>query len=521
MTERITHKTRFLQYRDDGTIVKSRRYAYWTLPQLMAEVFSGVGMTTSQISRDFQEIGALLVNNLSAKLAALLFPSNRPFFKVDLSAQMLAHAAEKGKPTAVVNAGLARMEMEASQRLFLNASYNQLVMALKHLMVTGNVLIHRDKQLKRTTCYGLQSFSTRRDGRGQLVDLIVKESTSFVALSRELQAAVRSRNPVRYSDTTKFDISIELYTRVVRETLKNGNVVYKESQEVEGIEVGTPATHPEHLCPWTAPTWSIVAGEHYGRGLVEDFAGGFAKLSDASEALALYGISAMKFVNLVAPGQGANIDELQAAETGEYVQGSKDTISVHETGDANKIVAMRAEIEAVFGNLARAFMYKGNTRQAERVTAFELQQDATEANTVLGGTYSSLAESVQVPLAHVLLTEVEPGTLQGIISGDMKLNLMAGIPALGRAADVQNIIAAARDASAIAGVLGQIDRRIDMAKLMDVIYAGASVDTSVFFLSEAEIQKLDAAKNQEQAGIEQIEQTQDLASQQAALQALG
>ena len=521
MIERITHKARFEQYRDSGTIVKSRRYAYWTLPQLMAEVCSSVGATAASISRDFQEIGALLVNNLSAKLAALLFPSNRPFFKVDLSPQMLAHAESKGKSTSVVNAGLARMEMDASQRLFLNASYNQLVMALKHLMVTGNVLIHRDKKLKRTTCYGLQSFSTRRDGRGQLVDLIIKETTSFAALSKDLQTVLRAKNPVRYNGASMFDVNIEMYTRVVRENRDNDVVVFVESQEVEGTEVGTPAVHPEHLCPWTAPTWSIIAGEHYGRGLVEDFAGGFAKLSDASESLALYGISAMKFVNLVAPGQGANIDELQAAETGEYVQGSKDGVNVYEAGDAKKILAMRAEIESVFGNLARAFMYKGNTRQAERVTAFELQQDAMEANTVLGGTYSSLAESVQVPLAHVLLTEVEPGTLQGIISGDMKLNLMAGIPALGRAADVQNIIAAARDASAIAGVLLQLDRRIDRGKLLDVIYAGASVDTSVFFLTTAELAKLDAAQTQEQAGMDQITQTQDLQGQQAALQSLG
>lgn len=518
--DRITHESRFLQYRDDSVIIKATRYAHWTLPQLMVDLCNQVGSTVAVIERDFQEIGALLTNNLGAKLGSLLFPSSRPFFKIAPSPQLIGRATQRGKSQADVNAGLARMEMAASQRLFLNASYNQLVFAIKHLIVTGNVVIHRDKKAQRTTCYGLRSFSCRRDGRGQLLDLIIKERTSFSGLAKEFQNALRTKNPVRYSQASAYDISIDVYTRVVRE-YRGNNIVYVESQQLEGMDVGTPAVHPQHLCPWSAPTWSIVAGEHYGRGLVEDFAGGFAKLSDASEALALYGISAMKFVNLVAPGQGANIDELQAAETGEYVQGMKEGVYTHEVGDAQKIVAMRAEIESTFGNLARAFMYKGNTRNAERVTAFELQQDAMEANTVLGGTYSSLAETMQIPLAHVLLTETEPGILQGVISGDVQLNLMAGIPALGRAADVQNIIAAARDAAAIVGVLKQLDKRIDTAKLLDVIYAGQSVDTSVFFLSEAEQEKLDNALRQEQQGMNQINDTQNLADQTAALQALG
>lgn len=518
--DHISHQSLFLKYRDDSVIIKCRRYAHWTLPQLMVDVCLSLRATAAVVERDFQEIGALLVNNLGAKLASLLFPSSRPFFKIEVSPTLAQHARDKGKSSAEVNAGLAKMEMAASQKLFLNASYNQLVLAIKHLIVTGNVLIHRDAKQKRTTCYGLQSFSTRRDGRGQLLDLIIKETTSFAGLSKEFQTVLRAKHPVRFLGDAAMDTSVDVYTRVKRETTSSGNVIFVESQEIERLPVGTPAKHPEHLCPWSVPTWSIIAGEHYGRGLVEDFAGGFAKLSDASEALALYSISAMKFVNLVAPGQGANIDELQAAETGEYVQGTKDTVNVFEAGDARKIEAMGAQIEATFGNLARAFMYKGNTRNAERVTMFELQQDAMEANTVLGGTYSSLAETMQIPMAHVLLTETEPGVLQGIISGDVKLNLMAGIPALGRAADVQNIIAATADASAVVGVLKQLDRRIDTAKLLDVIYAGQSVDTSVFFLSDSEINKLDSALKQEQQGIQQIENTQSLADQTAALQSL-
>lgn len=518
--DKITYKARFDQYRDSQVVVKSSRYAFWTLPQLMAE--PNIVGTTQILQRDYQEIGALLVNNLGAKLASLLFPGSVPFFKVEPSDALLKEAERKGRTSTDVTAGLAKMELEASKRLFINASYNQLVQGMKHLIVTGNVVLHRDRKIRRTSAYGLQSFAVRRDGKGSLLDLVVREQTSFAGLSQDMQRVLRASNPTRFvTSTARFDLNVELYTRVERKYTPNGAIYYEETQQVESIDVGTPGTYPEHLCPWTVVAWSLIPGEHYGRGLVEDFAGGFAKLSDLSEALALYGISSMKFVNLVAPGQGANIDELQAAETGEYVQGTKDGVHVHEVGDAGKIQAIGLQIESTFTNLARAFMYKGNTRQAERVTAYELQLEAQEANTVLGGNYSSLAESVQVPTAHLLLTEVNPGTLQGIISGDLKLDIEAGIPALGRAAAVQAILTVARDASAVVPALAQLDKRVNPARLMDLFYAGSSVITSDFFFTAEEQAQKDAAEKQINAGQAQVQQADSLSEQSAQIATLG
>lgn len=518
--ENITYKARFNQYRDSQVVVKSKRYAFWTLPHLMAE--PSVAGSHQILQRDYQEIGALLVNNLGAKLASLLFPGSVPFFKVEPSEALLRKADQTGRTRTEVSAGLAKMELMASKRLFINASYNQLVQAMKHLVVTGNVVLHRDKALRRTSAYGLQAFSLRRDGKGTMLDLIVHEQTSFAGLSPEIQRVLRLKNPTRFVlSEQRFDMNVDMYTRVERKYGKSGTVYYEESQQVEDIDVGTAGIYPEHLCPWTVVAWSLIPGEHYGRGLVEDFAGGFAKLSDLSEALALYGISVMKFVNLVAPGQGANIDELQTAETGEYVQGTKDGVTVHETGDYQKIVAIGQQIEATFSNLARAFMYKGNTRQAERVTAYELQLEAQEANTVLGGNYSSLAESVQVPTAHLLLTEVDPGTLQGIISGDLKLDIEAGIPALGRAAAVQAILTVARDAAAVVPALTQLDKRVNPARLMDLFYAGSSVITSDFFFTADEQAQKDKAEQQINQGQAQIAQADNLSEQSSQIATLG
>ena len=478
-----TFKTLFEKYRDDSVILKSKQYAHWTLPKLMAEL-SHHG-TAEVIERDYQEMGALLVNNLGSKLTALLFPTNRPFFGVNASQRLLKQAEEKGMTEAELLAGLARLEMQASQSVFLNSSYHQLGQAVNHLVVTGNAITYRDSKAKMTVTYGLQSFGIRRTGTGKLADCILREFESFAGLSRELQVMLSTKFPNKFR-MDRYDVNVEVYTRVTRMENDSGKVFYQVSQEIEGMPIGKPGMYPEHLCPWQAPTWSLVAGEHYGRGLVEDYAGGFASLSDKSEALALYGIAAMKFINLVQPGSGQSIDDLQRAETGDYVQGTNGAVQVQEAGDGVKIQAMRAEIMAVFTNLARAFMYNANVRDAERVTAFELRQQAQEANTALGGQYSALAESFQAPMAHVLLTETNPETLAGIITGDLNPDIIAGLPALSRGIDVQNILQAAQDAAAIVPPLQQLDNRVDPRRLLDVIYAGQSVDTTKFHRSKAE-----------------------------------
>lgn len=511
-----TFKSLFTKYRDDSVILKSRQYAHWTLPKLMAEL-SHHG-SAEVVERDYQEMGALLVNHLSSKLAALLFPTNRPFFGINVSARLAKLAKQKGIDESELLSQLAKLEMDASQSVFLNSSYHQLTMAVAHLIVTGNCLTFRDSKTKRTVTYGLQSFGIRRTGTGDVADIVLREFESFAGLSREVQVMLATRFPNKFR-MDRYDVNVEVYTRITRNEGESGKVYYTVAQEIEGFLIGKPGTYPAHLCPWQAPTWSLIAGEHYGRGMVEDYAGGFASLSDKSEALALYGISAMKYLNLVQPGSGQTIDDLNNAETGEYIQGTNGAIQVQEAGDGQKIMAMRAEISAVFSNLARAFMYQSNVRDAERVTAYELRQQAQEANTGLGGQYSALAESFQAPMAHVLLVEVRPETLQGIITDDISPDIIAGLPALSRGIDVQNVLQAAQDAAAIVPPLLQLDNRIDPKKLLDMIYAGQSVDTTRFHRTKEEQAQVDAAKQQAADAQSTLNQLNNATDTQTALTA--
>lgn len=510
----ISHKALFDKLRDDTVLTKCLQYAHWTLPQLMADLEQS-HTSAVVVERDYQEIGALLSNHLATKLARLLFPTTVPFFRTEASPELLKIAAENNVSEAEFTQGLARLEMDASKRLFLNASYAQLILALKHLIVTGNVLLHRDSQSSKCTAYGLQSYGIRRDGKGNMLDCVLREYTYVEALPEATQEVLRAKDRVKYSRPEQ---SVAVYTRIKRE-VRNGVAGHFVSQEVDTVPAGEGSWYPAHLCPWFAPTWSLIAGEHYGRGMVEDYAGGFAKLSDLSEAHALYSIEMMRVIHLVGASAGTDIDDLQGAETGEYLRGDPNSVIAHESGDAMKLEQTAREIERVFARLSKAFMYQANVRDAERVTAYELKRDAEEAENALGGVYSALSDGLQVPMAHVLIYETKPETLPGLATGELKLDVVAGIPALGRSSDVQNLLMASQELAAVIPIT-QMDKRFSPQRITDMVLAGRSVDSSQLFFTKEEQKANAEADAQMQAAQSQMMQSATLADASQQLNTL-
>lgn len=512
---RVNSKALFQKFRDDTVVNKCEQYAYWTLAYLMADPRELSMTGRLVVERDFQEIGALLINNLSAKLTRLLFPQQYSFFKATASPALREWARGKGKSKEQLNADFAQLEMAAKQRLFVNAGYAALILALKYLLITGNALIYRDSQKGKITVWGPNSFATRRDGTGELLDCILKEYTTVEALPEVLQTALRISNRTKYSRPEQV---VEKYTRICRKT-RNGVVGYAVSQEVDCIPVGDESWTPANLCPWMCPTWNLIPGEHYGRGLVEDYAGGFAKLSSLSESAALYGVEMMRVVHMVGAGSGTDVDELNAAESGQYVRADPGQVQAYEAGDYQKASQVEAQIASTFQRLSKAFMYQGQARQAERVTAFELQLEAQEAENALGGAISTLSGGIQVPMAHVLMAEVSKDAETGIIMGDLMPDVTAGIDALGRSADVQNLIQAAQEIAGIAPI-AQLDKRINSQRLVDVILAGRSIDPASVFYTPEEQRANDEAAAAEQAAQANLLKAQTLGAQGDQLQSL-
>jgi len=359
----------FRQLQDERVLSKAQAYAQWTIPSLTVKTKSDG--KAAAVEGDFQSDGAVLVNGLASKLAGLLFPTTHPFMRINLPPEDLELIAEAvGDPTQV-HGMFASIENEASTRVFNNASFSQIVLALKHLIVTGNAAVFRDRETARTITYGLHRFAVRRDGVGRVVDAVVKETTFFELLDPEVQDILIKQSPGKYDGSKPYDEALTLYTRILRDPGQgiNGTDLFRVFTQIEDVDLPASynGTYNEYTCPWVFPTWNLIAGENYGRGLVEDHAGGFAKLSELSEAMTLYEVESLRLINLVGNSAMSSKDELATAEVGSWVGANPTDVQAYESGSTQKLQVIQADLEAVFAKLARAFMYQGNTRNAERV----------------------------------------------------------------------------------------------------------------------------------------------------------
>jgi hypothetical protein len=487
-----SYATLYQKYEDARSLMKLKMYALWTIPGAFPDISNDNDATgNTDIEHDYQSIGATLVNFLAAKLTGILFPVTQSFFKIQAEEALLQLAEQVwGQDKAAVDNKLVQLENKACKALFKNASYAQLLQMIIYLIITGNCLFKRVNG--KLTVYSLRNYTRLCDNEGNVLDVIVKEVWSYSSLPSEVQAIAKPRG------NQDEHAPVEVYTRIKYEQRASGTVCVV-SQQINNTDIGIPSTYPEHLCPYRTVVWKQVNGDSYGRGLVEDHAGDFAKLSDLSRAYAMYQINACKVVNFVKPGSTVDIDSLNGAYSGEWVQGDVGNVSAHEAGDAAKMQQLSAEIQAIFQRLSIAFMYQGNTRNAERVTAEELQMNAREAESALGGVYSQLSQGIHLPLSYLLCNEVDSDFIHALIAGEVTLEVITGLPALGRSTVVTQVLQAVQELAVIIPALKQLSPRCDIEKVIDLVLQARGVNLEDIMLSPEALKEQQRVQEQQQA----------------------
>ena len=499
----------WMEYKDSAVVSRAEHYAKYTVPSLMVDPL--VGTDRASICYDYQSAGSLLLNNLASKLASLLFPSNQPFFKNLITPELEAQAEQTGIVKSTIESKLSILEQEATKNLFKNASFAKLTKALKLIIATGQALIYRDNATQKFRVWNMHSFAVKRDAYGDWHCIILKQAFRFNELPPEIQNDIAAKFPGKHKPDTKVD----MYTQIKREQ-GTINPIVRVTSEVDGRVVGPHSSYPLHLSPWILPIWNLADGEDYARGLVEEYAGDFSKLSILSEQLALYELDSMEMLNLVDEMGGASVDDYRNANSGDYLPGKAAAVVAYEKGDYQKMDSVRSSIGEVIQRLSSAFMYTGNTRNAERVTAEEIKKDAREAETMLGGAYSILAESMQSPLAYLMMREVSDKALAGLISRAFYPQILTGLPALNRDIEVQNLLGALNEGATVVPLLPQIDARLDPVRVMDMLYRNRAVNTSNLFKDQSqmedEAQVADDNAAAAMAGAEQIAQPNDIST---------
>lgn len=478
---------------------RSEEYAKWTLPSVFPMDTNG----DEELQHDFQSVGARAVNNLSNKIVMTLFSPTSPFFRLDVQPDAEAELIAQGISKANIAQAMSNAEAQATKLLSKRGSRTAFNLAMKHLIITGNCLLYMPEDTeKNLQVYSLRDYVVKRDMSGDMIELITRDNKAFLTLDADVQELVLEKHPELMNNP---ETDVELFTYVYLDRDKGRfNVV----QAVNDCTIDSSSgTYPRKALRWVPLTWELTRGRDYGAGLVEEYAGDFHSLSVLSEALTKGAAVAADIKFLVDPGGSTDINELNRSETGSYIYGRAVDISTPEIRKQQDFNLALQLIQDKSKNIGSAFLLNSAvTRTAERVTAEEIRLQANELETSLGGVYSRLAEELQIPLAFMLMEDID------LKVGDNEIEplVVTGLESLSRTGQLESMQMFMQDMTMLNGLDPEV-RNIFKLRSYALFSASArSVPFDELIKSEQQIQ-------QEQMQMQQ--QQQMMAAQQATADA--
>lgn len=448
-------------------MIRAERYAALTIPKICLP--DGFTPESTDQAHDFQSIGAQAVNHVTNKLVLAMFAPSRPFFKAQLDKKTKARMAEKGIDEVTVSPILAKIERDAIAELDGRAQRPRIYTTIRHLVVTGNVLLCLEDDELRVM--GLRYYCIKRTARGKLHTAVIREKVKFDELEAEVQDACAGRHQP--------DSEVEHFRLLKRD--RNGDITMTQWVNQNQLPKKFNGKWPEKDCPYRFLTWDLADESNYGTGLVEEYVGDFESLSALSEGVVDGAILGMEFRWLVDPTGITSAADLNKSKNGDALPGKPEDIAPAQGGNPAAVAQAREALKDFERRVSRGFLLNSAvTRDAERVTAEEIRITAMELETSFGGVYSTLAANIQKPVALWLLSAID----LDIEGTGVTVTIITGLDALSRNGDLENLRLALQDLGQVAMLPTQLLRMIDMKKIAGFIGQGRGVDLLSFLLSQ-------------------------------------
>ncbi len=409
------------------TLERARNCAAVTIPAIQPSQWV---TDQTELPTPYQSLGARGVNNLTSKLLMAMFPPGQPFFRLDIQH---AVAAALGESLSEVQEQLSSVENVITTHIEQGQTRPIMAGILKRLIVTGNVLMHIPDH-KNIRHFRLDQYVIVRDAMDKPLRAVVEEITVAESLRPDVAHACNVVPFVGPSTAAKKldDRMVRVYTSI---TWNYQTHRVETFQEINGVKVpGSDGHAPLDAQEWLALRWHRVPGRDYGMGMVEEYLGDLRSLEALSQAIVQFATAASKIVLLVHPNSTTNAQEINEAESGDAIVGSKADVDIFQLEkDADFNVASNV-VQSLSQQLSYAFLIQtGVTRQAERVTAEEIRATAQELEDALGGVYTVLSEDLQLPLVNRLMAVLtRDGLIPPLPKEALRPVVVTGFEALGR-----------------------------------------------------------------------------------------
>jgi len=178
-----------------------------------------------------------------------------------------------------------------------------------------------------------------------------------------------------------------------------------------------------------------------------------------------------------------SIEDFRNSVNGDTIPGNAKDIGAISPPVADGVKIAQAVAQEYIQRISRGFlMGSAVTRQAERVTAEEVRMTAMELESSFGGTYSSLAPSMQEPVALWMLANADTP----IAGTDLSIVIVTGLDALSRNGDLENLKQGLATLASFAQAPPEFIQRIKWDALADFVGQGVGIDLKQFIMSSGE-----------------------------------
>ena len=454
---------------------RARECSELTIPALIPdESFNA----SSDLYTPFQSVGARGVNNLASKLLLLLLPPNSPFFRLKIGGKAKQEIEQQPEVKTEVEKALAGIEKEIAHKIEELAIRVPVFEALKHLIVSGNVLTTLPKK-GAMRVFPLSQYVCKRDAEGNLLEIIISEKISPLTFDE------KTRLELFADGEYKIDEDVELYTHIY----KQDDDSFYVCQEVNNRKVpNSQGTYKNEQLPFQCLRMIRVASEDYGRSYVEEFIGDLKSLEGLSQALVESAAASSKVVFMIRPNAVTKKRDLALTRNGDIITGSQDDL---------RIVA--DSIQNLEERMSYAFLlHTAVQRDAERVTAEEIRYMASQLETALGGVYSLLSQEFQLPLVQLLMKRMSKSKeIPALPDKSIKPTIITGVEALGRGNDLQKLTEFVGQIVGLAQVTPEIVQTINPSDLITRIATGLGIDTDGLIKSQEQIQQEQQAQQEQ------------------------
>ena len=406
---------------------RGREVAKLTLPFLLPPAGHA---PSSGLSQPWTSMGARGANNLASKMLLTLVPPTTPFFRLSIDNQTLAQMGDTGEMKTELEAALMEAEKAIIREIEKASIRPAIYEAFRHLIITGNALLYLPDE-GGVRVFHLDQYVIKRDPMGTVEKIITREVVTSEVLDPEL--LVKINRDEQQKDSEEY----ELFTCVRREGKK-----FKVYQEVAGhLLEESVGTYTEDGNPYIPLRWNIISGESYGRGLGEEIVGDLKSSSGLIKALVEGTAASAKVMFLVSPNGSTRARQLAESENGAILQGNPTDVGVVQVQKHADFRVCLETIRLINNRLSHNFLLTESvTRDAERVTSTEISALKEELDAALGGTFSQLSQSFQLPLVKRMIKIMNKrGTLPELPKELVDPVITTGLESLGRTHDLAKL----------------------------------------------------------------------------------